>query len=571
VLSEKNRLIGAYRQFIGPTESLIEVRKEIEKEKREANATLNEILLGEFTDLGIRFEQVTWDRQKNEQGKSVRRPVSFQDVANLQPFHWGYEFDEILGEQGGFDVILTNPPWEVFKPQAKEFFAEHSNLVTKNIMTIKEFEKEQAKLLRNREVRESWLEYLSRFPHVSLYYRTSPQYSNQISLVDGKKAGTDVNLYKLFLERCFRLLREGGRCGILLPTGIYSDLGTKRLRETLFSEAEVDVLFGLSNERFLFEGVDHRFRICLLVFKRGGRTESLTAAFRMDPREAISADHLDAFLASPSEHITLNLSLIRRLSPRSLSLLEFKNATDFAVADKLFMAPLLGSESPGSRRVNLASEFHTTNDSYLFRTSPGPERLPLYEGKMIHQFISSRGEPKYWIDEGEARRALLGRQKDTGQILDYQKYRLGFRDVARSTDERTMIMTMLPRRVFCNHTLPTAVVRSVGDELDLRSSLFLCGVMNSFVVDYLLRQRVTTHLTFFLLLQVPVPHPEEATSAFKAIVERSARLICAEAEFADLWQAIFDIHGRWIPRPRIRPNGLPSKPSSTVSWPTSTV
>jgi hypothetical protein len=127
---------------------------------------LNEILLDEFK--GIRFEQATWDRQKNEPGKPVRRPVSFKDVEALRPLHWGYEFDEILGKKGGFDVILTNPPWEVFKPQAKEFFAEHSEIVTKNIMAIKEFEKEQTRILRSPQVRTAWLEYQSRFPHVSL-------------------------------------------------------------------------------------------------------------------------------------------------------------------------------------------------------------------------------------------------------------------------------------------------------------------------------------------------------------------------------------------------------------------
>ena len=126
VLHEKNRLIEAYRHFSGSTKRLGEVRDEIDREKGEAIATLNDILLAEFKD--IRFEQATWDRQKNEPGKPVRRSVSFKDVAGLRPLHWGYEFDEILGKQGGFDVILTNPPWEVFKPQAKEFFAEYSDV-----------------------------------------------------------------------------------------------------------------------------------------------------------------------------------------------------------------------------------------------------------------------------------------------------------------------------------------------------------------------------------------------------------------------------------------------------------
>ena len=102
---------------------------------------------------------------------------------------------------------------------------------------------------------EAWLEYLSQFPVQSAFFRSSPQYRNQISIVNGKKAGTDINLYKLFVEQCFNLLRSGGHCGMVIPSGIYTDLGSAQLREMLFTQCQLGPLFGLSNERFLFEGV----------------------------------------------------------------------------------------------------------------------------------------------------------------------------------------------------------------------------------------------------------------------------------------------------------------------------
>jgi len=82
----------------------------------------------------------------------------------------------------------------------------------------------------------AWLEYLSRYPHQSAYFRSARQFENQISIVNGKKAGTDINLYKLFTEQCYNLLRDGGQCGIVIPSGIYTDLGTKQLRELLFAK-----------------------------------------------------------------------------------------------------------------------------------------------------------------------------------------------------------------------------------------------------------------------------------------------------------------------------------------------
>ena len=530
VLAEKNRLIEAYRHFSGSTRRLGEVRDEIDREKGEAVATLNEILLAEFKD--IRFEQATWDRQKDEPGKPVRRPVSFKDVEALRPLHWGYEFDEIIGKQGGFDVILTNPPWEGFKPQSKEFFADYSDLVTKNNMTIHEFETEQAKLLKNREVRGAWLTYLSRFPHVSRYYRTSPHYSNQASVVEGRKTGTDINLYKLFLERCFRLLKSGARCGILLPTSIYSDLGSKGLREMLFSGAKIDTLFGISNEKFIFEGVHHSFRLCIVTFRKGGPTAAFVAAFRINPRVAISAERLESFLGTPSEHIELSWELVKRLSPSSFSLTEFKNPSEIETLEKIYRFPLLGSTSDDSWRVRLGREFDMTNDSQLFNTARDARMIPLYEGKMIHQFDCHWGSPRYWIHETDGRHSLLGRGEDTGQTLAYERYRLAFRDIARSTDERTMIAAILPRKVFAGNTL------NLSNSLGGGPMLVLLALLNSFVVDYLIRLKVSAHCNMFYVYQLAVPNLKAGDAAFAFLAQRSSQLVCVAEEFAELWEDV---------------------------------
>ncbi len=531
LLDEKNRLIDNYRHATAYGEDLRKMRDDIAKLKAEATATLNELLHEEFKRLKIQFEQATWDDKKNAEGKPQKRPVKLADLEALHPFHWGYEFDEIINKRGGFDVILTNPPWEIFKPQAKEFFAEHSDLVTKNKMNIKEFEKEQAKLLKQKDVREAWLEYQSRFPHVSLYYRNATQYKNQISVVNGKKAGTDINLYKLFVEQCFNLLRKDGRCGIIVPTGIYSDLGTKQLREVLFSECTVSSLMAFSNEKFIFEGVDHRFKFCLLTLAKGGGTDSFTAAFRFDPRVAIKPSELAGFLHNKSEHFTISVPLVRRLSPDSLSVMEFKNEMDVSIAEKMLRFPLLGEKIEGKWNLVLTREFDMTNDSHLFKTSPGKGRLPLYEGKMMNQFAHLLAEPRYWIEEKEGRRNLLGKnEKDDEQKLDYQDYRMGFRRIGRNTDNRTLISTVLPKNFFASESFNF----SSGRRLTYPELLLLTSLLNSTVLDYSLRQRVSANLNMFYVYQLPVPRLTEQDKEFAPIVERAAKLICTTPEFDDL-------------------------------------
>jgi len=155
-----------------------------------------------------------------------------------------------------------------------------------------------------------------------------------------------INLYKLFVEQCFNLLREGGRCGIITPGGVYTDLGSKQLREMLFTQGEVGSLFGLSNEKFIFEGVHHAQKFCLLVFKKGGRTDNFEAAFRINPRDAVAQDRLDQFLNSPTEHLWIPAALVRRLSPDSLSIMEFKCDLDVTISEKTLRFPLLGETLP---------------------------------------------------------------------------------------------------------------------------------------------------------------------------------------------------------------------------------
>ncbi|WP_197285300.1 MULTISPECIES: hypothetical protein [Planktothricoides] len=299
----------------------------------------------------------------------------------------------------------------------------------------------------------------------------------------------------------------------------------------LFSQCRLGTLFGLSNERFIFEEVDHRFKFCLLNFEKGGQTESFNAAFRIDPREAIRKEQLDIFLKDESEKVEISVPLIRKLSPDSISVMEFQNPLDIQIAEKMTRFPLLGEQIPGKWNLKLKQEFNMTTDSHLFKTEPKPGRLPLYEGKMIHQFTHQFAEPRYWVDEKEGRQAIIGKKgTDIGEKLDYQNYRLGFRAIARNTDIRTLIISMMPSNIFCgNSVLSTCNLNLSGFEM-----LAMLSLGNSFVIDAYLRSMVSANINMFYIYQLPVPRLTEGDPYFTEIVERAAKLICTTPEFDDL-------------------------------------
>ncbi|MEH2413254.1 Eco57I restriction-modification methylase domain-containing protein [Nostoc sp.] len=367
ILEEKNKSIKIYKEYAFLPQNLPHtdtpkdtcfrhLRRSIEQLNSKSQEKLNLLLLDEFSKrLGIKYEEVQLT------GKSQKRVLKVEDIAALKPFHWGYHFDKVL-ERGGFDAIITNPPWEAFKPDAKEFFAQYNDLVTKKKMDIHTFEEAKDKLLQDKEIATAWLEYKSRFPHVNLYYRSSKQYQNQISIVNGNKSKTtDINLYKLFLEQCFNLLHPGAECGIVIPSSFYNDLGAKQLREMLFSKSKVTGLFCFENRKTIFEGVDSRFKFVVLTFEKGGETEKFSAAFmRHDVGE------LQRFPSNDS--ISISIELIRRLSPDSLSVVEFKNERDFHISEKMTKFPLLGEKIKDKWNLSLSREFHMTDDKNLFKS-----------------------------------------------------------------------------------------------------------------------------------------------------------------------------------------------------------
>ena len=437
LVDEKRRQLETYRHMTQFTEELQFLRDEIEKGRQQAYASLNDLLLNEFSRLEIKYEQATWDEKKGQEGKPKKRAVQLPDVEALQPFHWGYEFDEVMNTRGGFDAIITNPPWETFQPDGKEFFSKYSPIITKKSMTVADFNAEVSKLLVNPQIRQEWQDYQGGFSYQRGFFRFSHQYENQVPIIDGKRHGKDVNLFKLFVEQTYNLLRPGGLCGIVIPSGIYTDLGAMKLRELLFNHTQITSLFCFENRKEIFEGVHRSFKFLVLTFEKGGKTMEFHAAFmRHDVSEL--ADF------SQNGGVTLDVDLIRKLSPDSLSVMEFKNVRDVNTARKMSHHPILGEQVDDKWQLELHREFNMTDDAYLFQTSYQPGSQPLFEGKMIWQFTHTLSEPRYWIDTEKGRKALLGKMSDHGQVLGYQKYRLAHRSVASNTNERSLICTIIP-------------------------------------------------------------------------------------------------------------------------------
>jgi hypothetical protein len=96
---------------------------------------------------------------------------------------------------------------------------------------------------------------------------------------------------------------------------------------------------------------------------------------------------------------------------------------------------------------------------------------------------------------------------------------LGYREVASATNRLTLIAAIVPENTITTHT-----VFCLKEALDRESQLYLCGLLNSYVANYLVRLRVNTHVSSSIIDRLPVPAPRRRAPRFGDVVELSAAL-----------------------------------------------
>jgi hypothetical protein len=307
-----------------------------------------------------------------------------------------------------------------------------------------------------------------------------------------------VNRYQLFVERALALTRRGGRVGLVLPWGLAADCGSGPLRRLVFSRSNVDSIVAIDNHRGVFP-IHRSVRFVLVTTTAGESTRRVACKFGIDDLSALEIHH-DHTIKTTSA-LSLSPALLERVSGTSLAIPFFRHAIDLAVAERAasLFAPLADN---AGWHVSFGRELNATDDRALFR--PRGRGWPLVEGKYLSPFRVDLAAADRAVSAADARRALGGDR--------CERPRLGYRDVASATNKVTLIAALLPARCASTHT-----VFCLRTPLPLRSQWFLCGIFNSFVVNFLVRLRVTTHVTTAIVEQLPVPTWDAAPAAAREI------------------------------------------------------
>jgi hypothetical protein len=332
-----------------------------------------------------------------------------------------------------------------------------------------------------------------------------------------------LNLYQLFAERMLKMTRRGGRFGLLMPSGLIADHGSADVRRVLLERCRLDAVLGFENRSAIFP-IHRGIKFVLITGARDASPVDVPARFGLTSADVL--DHVPD-IGPPPGVVRLPLSLVRDFGGESLAVPEIAAEADRAiVAGVLSRIPLLGADDGWG--VRFGRELNATDDKPLFE----PSGLPVLEGKFIEPFEAHPGRAGAFISAAAAERALAGRP--------FAVPRLGYREVASSTNRTTLIAAVIPAMTLTTHT-----IFCVRTTLPREAHWFLCGVFNSVVANYLIRLRGGTHIPAAVIHRLPVPCPPLADSRVRRIAAlaellSSGRALEIEAELnarvADLYQ-----------------------------------
>jgi len=445
-------------------------------------------------------------------------------------FHWHLEFPAVFGldATGGFDVILGNPPWEHTELKEKEWFAERRPDIA-NARTGSE-RKRMIEALKQEDqpLHAAFLKGLREHDGTSHFLGNSGCYP-----LCGRGR---INTYAVFAELMRQLTSPRGQVGCIVPSGIATDQSTRLFFQDLVTNHVLVSLFDFQNVD-LFPGVGHGvMKFCLLTVSGSARRSQAHAEFAFFCRSVV--DLLDA-----DRKFSLSSDEIGLLNPNTLTCPVFRSGRDAELTKAIYhRVPVLIKDAPNKQNpwaiTFRQGLFNMTSDSGLFHSRKSLEanswrlegnvfrsgtltELPLYVAKMIHHFThryrdyrmieeTSEGHnlphigadiladpsfaplPLFWVAAEEV-----------DQRVDPQmRWFLGWRDICRATDERTMIASIIPKAAVGNQLPLIFSQRSAG------LTACLCANLSSFCLDYQARQKVGgVHLNFFVVAQLPVLQP----------------------------------------------------------------
>jgi hypothetical protein len=491
----------------------------------------------------VMFQYENWLKERAGIKEKVVVGLARSVLEGLNALHFPAMFPEVFLRQcRGFDVILGNPPWQEVTVEAHAFWARHFP----GLRGLPAREREAKLLSLPLERPDLHAEYL-----VELSEVRRERVVLGAGFFPGMNTG-ELDLYKAFVWRFWQLAAEqGGHIGVVLPRSALSALGSKEVRQAIFSgSAWVDIVSLSNRAGWVFMEAEHRYTMILLSARRGkatGKTIALRGPF--DGRaswdeEAAQLPHRFAWEEVSGWTSSASLPLLP--SDRSIG-----------VFTQIRAAPRLDLWQQGGWRARPVRELHATDDKprMKFLAERPSGFIPVYKGESFDIWDPDRGGGSYYAwckPDAIALHLQLRRLRSSMRsaespfdgfslehlsdfrTLPHFRPRIAIRDVTNRTNTRTICVALIPPNVLLSNQANYFLWPS-GDEMD---EAFLLGVLSSVPADWYARRFVETHLSLFIVNSLPIPRPLRSCKYWRRVVALAGRLACPDDRFTAWAQSV---------------------------------
>jgi Alw26I/Eco31I/Esp3I family type II restriction m6 adenine DNA methyltransferase len=428
-----------------------------------------------------------WDTDKAAVGQADAKIRELARSKNLEVKLDANAHDTFLNSTeafGSYDIAVTNPPWEALKPDRRELEQMDKEARATYEQSLRKYDTMLAKLLPN-------------------------------SQPEAKYSGWGTNLSRCGLELSLLLVKPDGLCGIVLPSSIFCDQVSRRLRRWLFHEATPLRVFHYPAEAKLFEQVDQP--CASAVFRRVQDSAFAPTICRFSASRKLLGKYELAM--SDQDLLRLDYAVPLDLSQNELRLL--LRLHPFSELDHY------ATDEPDG--LWMGRELDET----------GYKNFVCAQGDVL--FVKGRNISRYSLAH-DSEEFL----KDGGREIPQSAFhaRVVWRDVSRRSQIRRMIATMLPAGCVTGNSLQVAYFKD--DDLDKLHALL--GILNSLPFEFQLRSKLGTgHVSLGSVRKVRVPRLEDR-EVIQSLAGLTRRVLAqetgAEAKLESAVARVFDLESQ---------------------------
>lgn len=340
-----------------------------------------------------------------------------------------------------FDLVLTNPPWEILKPDRREL--KH---LTGNDRDL----------------------YLSRLKCEDEFL----SHSYPLSQPNRKFSGWGTNLSRVGTEVAMLLVKKEGLCAIVSPLSLFADQVSENLRRTIVSSYELTDMAYFPAEGRFFKKVDQP-SVTFVAKKRHPQ--------RLHP--VISVYNSSGELAKSSP-VRITRAMVKSTGyclPLQLG------PSGFEILPSFRDLPRVTDLESSPESLWAGRELDET-DRHAFLSTRG--KHPFLKGQMIKRFTIAE-QPRFFI------------RADGPRIPASASHnRLVWRDVARPNQERRMHATMIPASWVTGNSLNVAFFRN--DDITRLKALLAIMNSIAFEVQ-VRALLATAHISLGVVRRVHIP------------------------------------------------------------------